>query len=48
MNVSLNEILTYDIVSHPAFVEAKVIFHEDNKYIRKRKIRKIFNKKTHI
>ena len=48
MNVSLNKILTYDIVCEPAFTEAKNIFQEANKYIRKRKIRNIFNKKTHI
>jgi uncharacterized protein YqgQ len=45
MDVSLNKILTYDIVSNPAFLESKLIFNEENRYIRKRKIKNIFNKK---
>jgi hypothetical protein len=42
MNISLNETLTYDLVSQPSFVDTKIFFFEENKYIRKRKIRKIF------
>jgi hypothetical protein len=42
MNISLNEILTYDLVSQPGFIETEILFLEENKYIRKIKIRKIF------
>lgn len=41
-NVSLTELFTYDIVSQPSFVEAKVVTTEAKSQIRKNKIKRLF------
>jgi hypothetical protein len=41
-NVSLTELFTYDIVTQPSFVQAKVFSTETKSQIRKKKIKRLF------
>lgn len=45
-NVNLTDLFTYDIISEPSFVEAKVVITKETRsQIRMRKINNIFNER---